>query len=63
MDRKEKIFAYINSNEYVPLKFQEMMIVLDVPERDEDELKKYFMSFAWKVRLLKQKRKICFNRA
>lgn len=38
MDRKERILSYISSNTYVPLKFNEMAIVLDVPESDHDEL-------------------------
>lgn len=38
MDRKEKIFAYINSKEYIPLKFNEIATVLDVPKEDETQL-------------------------
>lgn len=56
MDRKEKIFAYINSNEYVPLKFQEMMIVLDVPERDEDELKKILHELCMEGKVVETKK-------
>lgn len=38
MDRKEKILAFINSKEYVPLKFKELMTVLDVPSEAEEQL-------------------------
>lgn len=38
MDRKEKILAYISSKEYIPLKFNELITVLDVPKEAEDEL-------------------------
>ena len=34
MERKEKIYSYINSAEYIPLTFDEMMLILDVPEED-----------------------------
>ena len=33
--RKEKILSYMCSKEYIPLKFAELMIVLDVPAEDE----------------------------
>ena len=39
MDRKEKILSYMCSKEYIPLKFDELMIVLDVPAEDEEELR------------------------
>ncbi len=35
MNRKEKIFAYITSKEYIPLKLVELMTVLDVPSEDK----------------------------
>ncbi len=38
MDRKERILAFINSEEYVPLKVKELMTVLDVPGADREEL-------------------------
>ena len=37
MDRIEKIFAYMNSEEYVPLTFSELALVLCVPDEDLDE--------------------------
>ena len=37
MNRKEKIFAYIKSKEYVPLRKDELKIVLDVPDEDMSE--------------------------
>ncbi len=38
MERKEKLFAYITSAEYVPLKIGEIAAVLDVPQDDRAEL-------------------------
>lgn len=38
MDRKEKVLLYISSSAYVPLKFDELAIVLDVPKSDVQEL-------------------------
>jgi len=37
MDRKERIFGYISSADYIPLKFSELMTVLDVPEEAREE--------------------------
>ncbi|MCH5210070.1 MAG: ribonuclease R [Oscillospiraceae bacterium] len=37
MDRKERILAFINSKEYIPLKGNELMTVLDVPGEAHDE--------------------------
>lgn len=38
MDRKERILKYMQSKEYVPLKFGELMTVLDVPRAEDAEL-------------------------
>lgn len=38
MTREEKIYAYMTSEFYVPLRFDELMAVLDVPAEDADEL-------------------------
>lgn len=38
MDRKERILSYINSKEYIPLKFDELAAVLSVPHEDYEEL-------------------------
>lgn len=37
MERKERVLAYIKSKEYIPLKFDELMVVLDIPENSRDE--------------------------
>ncbi|MDD6483209.1 MAG: ribonuclease R [Clostridiales bacterium] len=37
-ERKERILAYMRSKEYVPLKFGELMTVLDVPKEADAEL-------------------------
>ena len=39
MDRKEKILSYMCSKEYIPLKFAELMTVLDVSAEDEEKLR------------------------
>ena len=38
MNRKEKLFAYISDENYVPLKFNEIAVLLEVPKSDLDEL-------------------------
>ena len=37
MNRKEKVYAYIKSEDYIPLKANELAVVLDVPKTDMDE--------------------------
>ena len=39
MERKERILSYLQSNEYIPLKFDELKAVLDVPSEAEEEFK------------------------
>lgn len=39
MDRKERILSYLRSAEYIPLKFRELTVVLDVPPEAEEELR------------------------
>ncbi len=38
MERKDKILEYMQSKEYMPLKFGELMMVLDVPNEEDAEL-------------------------
>jgi ribonuclease R len=61
MNRKEKILSFMQSKEYVPLKFAEMAMVLDVPKEDEDELLKLLteLSDEGSIYLTKKKRYIC----
>ena len=56
MDRKEKIYRYITSAEYVPLKFNEMAVVLDVPESDMIEFSKILDSLVYEGKIYKTKR-------
>ncbi|MGN1115649.1 MAG: ribonuclease R, partial [Candidatus Ornithomonoglobus sp.] len=56
MDRKERILSYISSNTYVPLKFNEMAIVLDVPESDRDELSDILDSLVKEGKIYKTKK-------
>ena len=37
MERKEKIYAFISSENYIPLKTDEIAVLLDVPKSDYDE--------------------------
>lgn len=56
MDRKEKVLAYISSPEYIPLKFDELLIVLDVPENDVLEFSKIIKALESEARILKTKK-------
>ncbi len=38
MDRKEKLLAFISDDNYIPLKLNEIAVLLDVPKNDMDEL-------------------------
>ena len=38
MERKEKLYAFISSENYIPLKAEEIAVLLDVPKSDYDEL-------------------------
>ena len=38
MTRLEKIYSYMSSEAYIPLRFDELMVVLDVPAEDADKL-------------------------
>lgn len=38
MNRKEKILAFISDENYIPLKFNEIAVLLDVPKNDFDKL-------------------------
>lgn len=40
MERKERVLGFVRSHDYVPLKFDELMAVLDVPMEDSGELLK-----------------------
>ena len=56
MERKERIYKYISSDGYVPLKFDELMIVLDVPEGDRDELSKILDTLVREGKIFKAKK-------
>lgn len=58
MERKEKIFLYINSKEYIPLTFEELCIMLDVPDEDTEELSSILdeLIFEGKIFLTKKQR-------
>lgn len=56
MNRKEKIFSYINSSEYIPLKLKELAIVLDVPPEDEELLAEILNELCVEGRILLTKK-------
>ncbi|MDD6762105.1 MAG: ribonuclease R [Clostridiales bacterium] len=56
MDRKERILSYISSNTYVPLRFNELAIVLDVPESDRNELSGILDSLVKEGKIYKTKK-------
>lgn len=58
MDRKERIYSYICQDEYIPLTFEEMLIVLDVPKEDSEQLSEILneLIFEGKIYLTKKHR-------
>lgn len=56
LSRKERIYSYISSGMYVPLKFKELAIVLDVPESDIDELSAILDELVKEGRIYKTKK-------
>lgn len=58
MDRKERIFNYISSPEYVPLKFGELCVVLDVPSESTVELSKILDSLAFEGKIYKDRKSV-----
>lgn len=57
MDRKEKVFSYINSTEYIPLTFEELMLVLDVPPEDTEEFSDILCLLQMEGRIFLSKKK------
>jgi len=56
MDRKEKIYSYIKSSGYVPLKEAELMSVLCVPESDREEFLNILQHLSDEGKIIKTKR-------
>lgn len=63
MERKEKILLFMKSKEYVPLKFKELAMVLDVPKEDEAELLRLLDELLeeGRIYLTKKKRYVCVD--
>ncbi len=40
MDRKERVYEYLKSENYIPMSSEELMIMLDVPKNDTEEFKR-----------------------
>lgn len=57
MDRKEKVYSYINSSEYIPLTFDELILVLDVPESDIGEFSEILDELILEGRIFLSKKK------
>ncbi len=63
MDRKERIYSYICSKEYIPLTLEELQIVLDVPTEDAELFSKILeeLVFEGKIFLTKKQRYASLN--
>lgn len=63
MERKEKILSFIQSKTYVPLKFDELAAVLDVPSSDLEEFLTYLdeLQSEGKIYITKKKRYIAVD--
>lgn len=57
MDRKERVFSYINSAEYIPLTQNELALVLDVPGEDLEEFYQILDELASEGRVFLTKKK------
>lgn len=56
MNRKEKLINYMSGSTYVPLKFEELVVVLDVPKNDRDELAELLDELMTEGRIYKTKK-------
>ena len=56
MERKDRVLSYIKSKEYIPLKFDELMIVLDVPENSRDEFSKIIKQLEFEGKIVSTKK-------
>ncbi len=56
MNRKERIYNFIKSKEYIPLKFSELMMVLEVPKEDSQKLSDLLDSLVGEGRITRSKR-------
>ena len=57
VNRKEKIYSYINSTEYIPLTFDELALVLDVPDEDLQEFTEILEELMSEGRIFLSKKK------
>ena len=56
MTRKEKIYAYMKSEGYVPLKLDELRLVLDVPKNDYEEFDRLIEELVSENKIVKSRR-------
>ena len=56
MTRKEKIYAYMKSENYVPLKLDELKLVLDVPKSDFEEFDRLIEELLSENKIVKSRR-------
>lgn len=56
MERSERVLAYISSKEYVPLKLEELMLVLGVPAEDKQVLEDILSEWILKGKIYKTKK-------
>ncbi len=55
-ERKEKILAYMESTDYIPLKRKEMRVVLDVPDTDKDAFEQVIAELIAEGKIIETKR-------
>lgn len=55
-ERKEKILAYMESTDYIPLKRKEMRVVLDVPDTDKDDFEQVIAELIAEGKIIETKR-------
>ena len=56
MDRKEKILGFISSAEYIPMKADEIAVMLDVPKDDYDEFYSILNELSYEGKIYETKR-------
>lgn len=56
MERKQKIKSYILSKEYIPLTFDELCTVLDVPDEDKSQLSEILENLIDEMQIIKTKK-------
>lgn len=56
MERKEKVYEYICSKEYIPLTIDELSVMLSVPEEDKEELEEVLDQLCFEGKIFQTKK-------